>query len=331
MRKSTIKSTGLRLLMIGVSIGLLMIPCQAEGELPESEQIIKWCTWVEPLAKALDPNWNPADCFVPAWESVQLTSTMNNPDEKSDVDNLESTQNLNVSINMHKAVCDGLISDLTFIHPLTVTAMDDQDNTLESDTSSSGSRHYRLQTTSLPPLLADRPARLSITFPMDPNQGYPLTLKELEFSFCMLTAESFKYIEVPFQVFEQPIEILPGYFLTIEEATSEGENYSFRMQFEVTEGAIKPSSSVFVREDRSLPVYMDAGVTLLNAEGNDVHKSESGSRGTSGHGSGNISTVTGDGRCAGCGGIKTIQFKFAVNPSEVELAYVLRDIPIPTF
>ncbi len=28
---------------------------------------------------------------------------------------------------------------------------------------------------------------------------------------------------------------------------------------------------------------------------------------------------------------ETVQFKFAVNPTEVELAYVLKDIPVPTF
>jgi len=288
------------------------------------------------LPQADDPAWNPSDCLVPAWDDVQLSTELSNPDENSGVDDLQSSQRLTVSLNLHRAACTSLISDLTFIHPFDVRAIDGQDNRLRTDDLSSGFRHYSPPRESISRSMTDRPARLSVSFPMDPAEGYPRMFKELGFSFYSLTAEYFQYVEMPFQASDQWIEILPQYRLKIEEAVSEGDSYSYRMQFKYTGDGERPSSHISVREDEPLPKYWDMGLKLLNADGKDVFDAVSSSgggssRGTSGSGSNDTYTASGHGECGGCGGVKTIQFKFAVNLSEVELSYVLKDIPVPTF
>lgn len=321
-----------------IIIGLpLVLPCQAQGEGPDPILPIKWCTWIEPLTSATDPEWSPSDCFVPAWEKVQLSTELSNPDEDPEVDEIASTQHLTVSINMYKAACESLVSDLTFIQPRNVRAVDEQGSGLSTDDVSSPFRHYSAPRESLSSTMASRPPRLSLTFPMDPAEGYPSLLRELGLSFYALTAEYIQYIEVPFRASDQWIGILPEYQLRIEEAISEGKSYAYRMLFRYTGEGERPSSHISVREDEPLPKYWDMGLTFLNAEGKDVFKvavpgSSGSSRGSSGSGEGHgVYSATGHGECGACGGVKTIQFKFAVNPAEVELSYVLNDIPVPTF
>lgn len=333
-RKKSVNWQGLCVTAIIVGL-LLVLPCQAQEEMSDPTQPIKWCTWIEPVAQANDPAWNPSDCFVPAWEKVQLSTELANPDEDPDVNDLASSQLLTVSINMHQAACDSLVSDLTFLRPFNVKALDEQGNPLEIPGPSSRFRHYHPPREGLSSSMFNRPPRLSLEIPMDPAQGYPRVLKALEFSFHALTAEYFQYVELPFQAFDQWIEILPHYMLRIEEAVSEGERYSYRIQYKYTGDGERPSSHISVREDEPLPKYMDMGLKLLNADGKDVFEvggaSGGRSKGSSGSGSNDEYTATGDGECAGCGGVETVQFRFAVNPSEVELTYVMNDIPVPTF
>ena len=335
-KKNGINGFGL-CIVVAYCCALAISPCQAQGEGPDPIQPIKWCTWMEPLASATDPEWNPSDCFVPAWEKVQLSTELSNPDEDPEVDEIGSTQLLTVSINMYKAACESLVSDLTFIRPHNVSAIDEQGKALSTDDASSPFRHYSAPRESLSSTMANRPPRLSLTFPMDPAEGYPSLLRELGFSLYALTAEYIQYIEVPFRASDQWIAILPDYQLKIEEAVSEGKNYAYRMLFRYTGQGERPSSHISVREDEPLPRYWDMGLTFLNAEGKDVFKvagpgSSGSSRGSSGSGEGHgVYSATGHGECGACGAVKTILFRFAVNPSEVELSYVLNDIPVPTF
>lgn len=176
-----------------VSMGLLTLPSPADEEGLESAPLIKWCIWEEPLGTFQDPNWNPAACFVPAWSSVKFESTLSNPNENVFVGALKSNQSLTIRINMHKAVCDGLISELMFLKPLTAMAIDEQDSILEIPFSSSLTRYYDLPNPSISSFPDSRPPSLWVTFHMDPYQEYPLMFKTLDFSLNMLTADSFEY------------------------------------------------------------------------------------------------------------------------------------------
>ncbi|MHC4207242.1 MAG: hypothetical protein ACYSTT_21510 [Planctomycetota bacterium] len=301
---------------------LVMGPfCLAQIE-PEVTEVV-----VEPN----DPNWTPSDCFVAAWESVTFSSVLYNPEEDSDASGYESQQTLTISCNLYKADLRNLLSDTTFLRPSKVSAVDDQNNVYTEDYPDSFF-HVRIDTTPRPSFLADRPAHLSLSFPMDPNAGYPVWFNKVSFSTEGLFAYAIRSAKVPFQASEEWIELLPDYRIMIEEAVLEEGRYSYVIKAKYEGPDSRPSSHVFLRDDEPLPQYIDMGMTFLDANGVDVRSYSGGfSGGSSGGGSGTDYTMSGRSSCDACGGVATIQFQFAVDPYIEEMVYVLYDIPVPTF
>jgi len=289
---------------------------------PEVEEVV-----VEPN----DPDWTPSDCFVPAWEKVTLSAVLSNPDEDSSASGYESQRTLTISCNLYKADQRNLISDTTFLRPSKVSFVDEQNNVYTDDNPDSFFL-IRIDATPRPSFMPDRPAHVSLSFPTDPNAGYPALFSQVSWSTKGLFAYAIRTVKVPFQASEQWIELLPDYSIMIEEAVLEEGKYSYIIKAKYEGPDSRPSSHLFLIGDEPVPQYIDMGMTFLDANGVDV-RSYSGSGGFSGGGSGSNTdyTLSGRGSCNACGGVTTIQFQFAVDSYIDEMSYVLYDIPVPTF
>jgi len=295
--------------------------CFADIE-PEVSEVV-----VEPN----DPDWKPSDCFVAAWEKVTLSAVVSNPEEDSSANGYESERNLTISCNLYKADQRNLLSGTTFLRPSKVSFVDEQNNEYTDDYPDIFI-HFHIDTTPLPSILADRPVHISLSFPMDPNAGYPALFSQVSFSTKGLFAYAIRTVKVPFQASEQWIEILPDYSIMIEDAVLEDGKYSYVIKAKYEGPDSRPSSHVSLREDEPVPQYIDMGMTFLDANDVDVRSyGGGGSFGSSGGGSNTDYTMSGRGSCDACGGVTTIQFKFAVDSYIEEMTYVLYDIPVPTF
>lgn len=276
-----------------------------------------------------DPNWAPSDCFVPSWENVTLSAIISNPDEVNGAAEYETTRTLSISCYLYRADIRNLISGTTFFQPTEVRAVDDQNNVY---TYKNPFTFLHVDTTPLPSAIANRPAYISLDFPMDPNVGYPAWLKEVRWSIKGLFAHAIRTVKVPFQASDQWIELLPGYSIMIEEATLGENSYSYRIKGRYEGPGSFPRSHLTLMDDEPVPQYIDMGMTFLDEKGVDVRSyGGSGSFGSSSGGSNNNYTMTGRGSCGACGGVKSIQFKFAVDSYIADMFYVLNDIPVPMF
>ena len=285
----------------------------------------------EVVVKPNDLNWTPSDCFVPAWERVTLSTVLSNPDEVSSAGGYESKQTLTISCNLYKADLRNLISDMAFFMPSKVSAVDEQNNVYTNEDTDSFF-HVRIDTTPRPSFLPEMPAHVSLSFPMDPNAGYPVWFSQVSWSTKGLFVYAIRTVKVPFQSSEQWIELLPDYRIMIEEAVLEEGKYSYVIKAKYEGPDSRPSNYVFLRADEPVPQYIDMGMTFLDAKGVDVRSySSSGGFSSGGGGSDTDYTFSGRGSCSACGGVTTIQFQFAVDPYIEEMLYVLYDIPVPTF
>ncbi len=312
------KKKALRAIMVLLIMGSL---CFADIE-PEVTEVV-----VEPN----DPDWTPSDCFLPAWERVTLSTELSNPDEVSGASGYESHQTLSISCNLYKADLRNLISDMTFARPFQARAVDEQNN-VYTDDSHSSIFLIHIDTTPPPSFMADRPEHISLSFPMDPNAGYPIWFSQVSWNLKGVFAHAIRTVKVPFQASEQWIELLPEYSILIEKAVVEEGKYSYLIKGKYIGPDSRPRSYLTLREDDPVPQYIDMGITLLDATGVDV-KSYGGSRSfsSSSGGSNTDVTLSGNGSCSACGGVTTIQFQFAVDSYIEEMPFVLYDIPVPTF
>jgi hypothetical protein len=301
---------------------LVMGPLCLADIVPEVTEVV-----VEPN----DPSWTPSDCYVPAWERVTLSAVLSNPDEVSSASGYESQRTLSVSCNLYKADQRNLISGTTFLRPSKVSFVDEQNNVYTYDNPDSFFIIH-IDTTPLPPLLADRPAHISLNFPADPNVGYPALFSQVSWSIKGLFAHAIRTVKVPFQASEQWIEILPDYSILIEEAVLEEGKYSYVIKAKYEGPDSRPRSYISLIGDEPVPQYIDMGMTFLDSKGVDVRSySSSGGFSSGGGGSNTDYTLSGRGSCNACGGVTTIQFQFAVDSYIEEMPYVLYDIPVPTF
>jgi hypothetical protein len=173
---------------------------------------------------------------------------------------------------------------------------------------------------------------MTLSFPMDPNVGYPLLLKEVSWATYALLYRQDKWVDVPFQVTGQWVEIVSGVRIQLTEATSRDGiyRYSFKAEFG---GSTNPfMGSVSVSQGETLPGAVISKMQLLDAKGTVINGSgTSGSFGWSMTGGSGTANCTGHGDCDSCGDVKTMRFWVAVSPYEIKLPFVLRDIPVPTF
>jgi hypothetical protein len=285
-----------------------------------------------------DPNWSPSDCFEPFCAKATIYNVLS-PVEDANDGGYVSTQTLSVSFCLCEADTRNLISSLGFTSYLTpiVEAMviDDQNNVYTYE-----SRQFiPLFVDTIPSYLARAysPEHIELDFPLDPNVGCPVWLKEVSWSIKGIFAHAILTVKIPFQASDQWIELLPGYSIMIEEAALGENSYSYHIKGKYEDPNSRPESSLILRDgepEQPIPQYMDMGMTFLDEKGIDIRSyrgSSSGSSHSSYSGSLSEYTMTGRISCVACGYVKTIQFKFAIDPYIADMIYVLNDIPVATF
>lgn len=285
-----------------------------------------------------DPNWTPSDCFELACARATLYNVLS-PVEDINAGGYVSTQILSVSCCLCEADIRNLISisssspfDLASV--VEARVIDDQNNVY---TYEDQLIHLFIDTIPSYSPLAYRLANIRLDFPLDPNVGCPVWLSEVSWTIKGLFAHAIRTVKVPFQASDQWIELLPGYSIMIEEAALKENEYSYRIKGRYEDPNSRPRSSLILRDgepEQPIPQYMDMGMTFLDEKGIDVRSylgSSSGGSSGSYRGSPSGYTMTGRSSCVACGYVKTIQFKFAIDPYIADMFYVLNDIPVPTF
>lgn len=320
------KMRGLCAIIVLLAIGPL---CFADIE-PEVSVVV-----VEPD----DPNWSPSDCFEPFCAKAAIYNVLS-PVEDANDGGYVSTQTLSVScclceVDIRNVISIPISGPFDSVSTVEARVIDDQNNVY---TYEDQFIPLFIDTTPSYSPFAYGPAHISLDFPLDPNVGCPVWLSEVSWTIKGLFAHAILTVKIPFQASEQWIELLPGYSIMIEEAVLKENEYSYRIKGRYEDPNSRPRSSLILRDgelEQPIPQYMDMGVTFLDEKGIDVSSYRGSSSGGGSHwsysGSPSGYTMTGRISCVACGFVKTIQFKFAVDPYIAEMFYVLNDIPVQMF
>jgi len=274
-----------------------------------------------------DVNWadpNEASWFSVSWTSVSLSTTLYNPAENPTQAAEGVSRELAISGQIR-------VLDPNWVLGLSYTtadcrAIDEQGVEWATSSGMSWMRSY----SSLPTRF---PRGVGLSFPMDPNRGYPLLLKEVSWSTYALLFRAKQSVDTPFQVTGQWVQIVPGVKILMEEATSQDGTYRYQFKAEF-DGKSNPFTPIaIIREGQALAENLITKIQLLDAKGTPVNDASTGGGvfSSSMSGSTGNATCSGSGRCSACGGVKTMRFAVAVNPYEVKIPFVLTDIPVPTF
>ena len=289
-----------------------------------------------------DPNalWDPAEHFLPYWESVELEARIYNPAARPDEDPNTQRQ-LRVQGAVEMIDYAHLLGVSTQMRGVVVLDQDEAEiyNTQGQDPPM---RWYRetedVKSSAGFGERADE-FNFSVSIPMDPSKGYPTSLSRIQWSVGALVAETFEVVDVPFEPNEEWIELVPGLEILLEEASVEQGRYAYKIQAIYDPDSIDYSSgsSWHFRNDDAPPATMLIDMDMLNAAGQSVHDlSASGASGGSSSGRGTSDglmevTSTGSGSCSACGDVTTIRYTFALAPYEVEARLALEDVPVPGF
>jgi hypothetical protein len=274
-------------------------------------------------AAGQDVNWaepNDAMLFSAGWTYATLSSMLYNPAEDPDLAAKGTTRTLSVAgyVNINTA---GKVLG-------TILTASDVKAVTETGAELTGSRHMSSSWRSYSDFgIVHGQASTSLDFPMDPNRGYPVLLKEVSWSLCALMYQQERWIDVPFQVTGQWVQLVPGIKVQFSQAVSQDGVYRYQFGGQY-EGPGNPfNNHVSVHEYSPLPWYVVTKMQLLDAKGLPV-KPETGSSSMSG--SAGTAACSGNGECDTCGGVKTVRFWVVTGLYEIKLPFVVTDVPVPT-
>jgi hypothetical protein len=291
-----------------------------------------------PAADVNEP-WDPAEHLVANWDQVSLTSRLYNPEMHPDIDP-EEQRSLSVSSDITVTDPNGLIG-LSVI-PLGLLVQDQDGVEIINDASWMGHRWYQAPRTMNRPVGIGqwveelRPYHVSMSVPIDPDRGYPVSLRYVEWSLYALVANEVNAVDIPFAPTDEWIELLPGFDVLVEEASVGEGTYAYKIiaRCNRTQVAYTGAGSIHLWRDEKPPETIVLEMDVLDAEGRSIRELGGGfSGGSSGTGSGDEMTYTSTGRgsCAACGEATTIRYRIARKATEIKMSFVLEDVPVPTF
>lgn len=290
-----------------------------------------------------DPNkvWDPAEHLVANWESVSvsMTSQLYNPDLRPNAVAQGPQWSLSVVSIVDIIDPNGLIGWSS--SPTSVRAFD-QDGDLVSSGLDSPSmvRWYRQ------PMSLTMPAgfpgdmfvdRFSLRAPIDPDAIYPEVLARVEWTLNLLVSEEVMTVDIPFEASETWVELTPGMEILVEQADVEEGKYEYRIsvRYDRTKADYLMGGSIHLWHDDVPPAVAVLGMDLLNAEGKPIRGSGGGSFSSSSTGTGSgdqtTRTTSGRGTCPACGTAAIIRYTLVFNMYELEVPFVLENIPVPEF
>jgi len=283
--------------------------------------------------------WDPAQHFEPYWDQVYFSARLYNPVERPDSDP-NTRRSLSVSGAVRQLDKTGLVGIEE--RPTNIVVLDQDGLEIHSTVDQPAiSRWYR-SPDDIRNLVGfgvwNDDIRYSVSIPMDPSLGYPVSLSRVEWSFSVLLADTFEVVDVPFEPNDTWIELVDGLEILIEEASVEEGKYSYLIQAIYDPNLVTYSTGGrwHVRRDETPPAAIVVKVEMLNAAGKPVYQpgtsgSFSSSTGRENSDGLEIATTRASGSCAGCGDVATIRYTFAFDPYEQEARFVLEDIPVPIF
>lgn len=286
-------------------------------------------------------DWDPAKHLVPFWESVRLDSEIENPDRNPEADP-KGLRQLAVQAGVELIDYENLIGIDRFER--SVVALDQDGQEIYRVDDPLRSRFYQATEDAL--RLAAFSGRsdefnLSVSIPLEANQGYPSSLSRLDWSMNALIAETSTTVDIPFEVSEDWVEVVPGLEVLVEVASATEGSYIYKIQaiYDPNLASYGTIGSWNFWPDQKLPAALMMDMEMLNAAGQSVRDLTS--SGSFGFGGGTSSRLTeeglreatsnGQGRCDACGDVATIRFTFALDAYEVEAHLALENVPVPGF
>jgi hypothetical protein len=281
---------------------------------------------------AADVNWaepNQARMFSTAWTYASSYATLGNAAEDQAA---AVTRTLILSIRIPVDPL-GKVFGLSDMLPVDATATTETGAELIAQRGLSGLRTYSA-------LSSRNDATMGLRFPVDPNRGYPVLLKEVSWTGYALLYRQEQWVDVPFEVTGQWAEIVPGVKVKFTQAAlREGVyEYEFEGQYDTqaspfesgTPGAYAHQGGLNVYENQPPPLCVITQIELLDAEGWTIQPL---AQYTSSHHHlpKGTSTCRGGGMGLHSGEVKTLRFWVLTDPYEIKLPFVLTDIPVPTF
>ena len=185
-------------------------------------------------------------------------------------------------------------------------------------------------------ILPRRPLPFTLQVRLGDTPALPERLSELEFTVSALYAQPLATFDIPFEPMTAPVELVPGFSVQIESASSEDGKCGFTIK-EVFDGfdtwwhgTLDEDSSTCDEDfDRWRPDLPDTDLTykatMIDATGNPT--SNGGLTLSSGIGVGSIRTWKGS--WTECSGIEVVRYTIIVRPYKVLVPLTLADISIP--
>jgi hypothetical protein len=284
-------------------------------------------------------DWDPAEHLVPFWESVDLQSRIENPARDPDADP-NGLRELTVQAGAELIDYEDLIGIDRFGR--SVVAMDQDGQEIYRVDDPLISRSYQATEDALRLAAFGERAdeiNLSVSIPLEADQGYPSSLSRLDWSMNALVAETFTTVDIPFEASEEWVEVVPGLDVLVEVASATEGNYIYKIKaiYDPNLASFGTLGHWHFWFDEALPATLMVDMEMLNAAGEPVrgpNTSGGFGGGTSSHSTEDglrEATSDGHGRCDACGDVATIRFTFALDAYEVEARLVLEDVPVPGF
>lgn len=302
--------------------------------------VVVFCLGLLATVALAQDDADPAARFRPFWESVKVAAAVYNADEVPDA---EAGNERQLIVEGAVEILDevGLIGIDREPRDLVVLGPDGAEVYVEPARSFDTRWYYPVEKVKRQVGFNERADEFvfSHTVPLEADQAYPASLSRVEWTRCILVADSIFTVEIPFAVDETWVELVPGLEIMVEEATSGEGRYDYSIEF-ICDPALAQYNSGgfrFFRNDETAPPNMMIDMALLDVEGVVMPpEGESSSTHNRVKGSSNdegvlVGTASGYGICESCGNVATIRFTFAVNAVQQDVRLVLENVPVPGF
>lgn len=181
------------------------------------------------------------------------------------------------------------------------------------------------QNTNLPPQLVSElePSRFQVEVPRESAEQGVREIRHIEGYFHALMAESYVYVDVPFEPNDHWASLTAGVEILVREAKCDGSSYQCRIETR-PQGGGKHIGPIQVGD--TLPDRMVVDRQLIGADGKPVdqpHRSPLLTRSVDGNIRGHIGGTGGNLK------IQCIRFTIAVDPDHKKVPFELEHIPLP--
>jgi hypothetical protein len=276
-------------------------------------------------ATGQDPNestWDPADALEAVWTSVEASAMLYNPTQTIQQDPDLTRRAVTISGEIHVLDTSHLIALSTLP---TAVATDSQGSSYLS-TPNTGRRWYRpvqytpqIDPNSRQITYGLEPAYVNLQFNVDPETRYPTGLIDVSWDVDAIFAGSTEEVDVPYNFSSDWLQIKFGVRVRVEEATSDGLAYQYRIVAEYDK----------YNSDATLPMYLIKEIQLIDADLRVIHADPAQTAFQPAAPAARHVTITGSGTCT-WGDPRLIRFVVAVLPFEAKVPLTLTDIPVPS-